>query len=990
VQIPKGTGVEFVDGSFSIPPAEVIPGADFDTLIFDLTLTSTDRPESITWQSTVSGLQPGQSRSVTLGSTIDFAYQGTTGQITLPPTSVAAEQVLSLDPPSRTVRPGESATYTVTIANPAQASVTYDLAVLGVPGEWVGFDSQVTIAAGGSVDLALVLTSPPFTPPSEAGFVVVATTGGVSGQVEGTLVLTGEPVLPEVDPQAHGVVLVVDPLQQTAGQGTAARYKARVTNTGSATDTFRLTADVVPPGLTISFDTDTVTIPPGASNFREVEVTVVVAPGTAPLPYAFSILAASATEEGASDAAVAIVNVVSSGVAVDLVPDVGDPGSTFELRVTNLGSQPDTFALSVAAPAALVAALQSTMVTLMPGESRMVPIEVDEIDFAFPGTLDLVGVATSTTSPDVADADMSDIMIRGAMGVDARFDPDTFELPAPGDTSFLLLVDNLGNLEDVYKATIISTTGPLTATLRDLDGTPAQSVQFRLPGLTAGAILVNATLTDFGTGTVTVEVRSLTDESIVDQATATVFAAGSVDFDFGDAPTAVQSGFAVSYPTLLADNGPRHTIVEFGPQFGFFDADAPDAESDGQPTPLARGDESSGRADENPSMFTRLTQPLTAGQQAAFSIAYRSLESDAFINLWIDWNRDGDWSDAGEQVLSDLAAPATVGGAILLSNRVNVPADAPGGVTYARARISSLAGLGVTGAAPDGEVEDFTVTVVRPAGFGSISGLSYADVNNNGSFDAGERPLLGTQILLLGAGDRVLAQTFSNQAGVFRFDGLTAGSYIIRKVQPGLFIDGKDTPGTLGDHDALADQFTIALPEGGIASNYLFAERGLLPWYIGKSQYLASTPEFTWDGLDLAVTDLWYPFEPQALELDVVLDFASENGGATVELFDERMQPVPASTGAPAGNWQVTPGQTHYLRLSGTNRDVDVALSMDNGDGDSKDGDFNGNGQVEQGDLDWVLLNWGLGEDGGDARSVGPGGNVGQAALDAVLLNWGR
>jgi hypothetical protein len=50
-------------------------------------------------------------------------------------------------------------------------------------------------------------------------------------------------------------------------------------------------------------------------------------------------------------------------------------------------------------------------------------------------------------------------------------------------------------------------------------------------------------------------------------------------------------------------------------------------------------------------------------------------------------------------------------------------------------------------------------------------------------------------------------------------------------------------------------------------------------------------------------------------------------------------------------------------------------------------GDYNGNGLVEQADLDLVLLNW------GQAAASVPGdwvsGSVDQDELDGVLLNWG-
>ena len=54
-------------------------------------------------------------------------------------------------------------------------------------------------------------------------------------------------------------------------------------------------------------------------------------------------------------------------------------------------------------------------------------------------------------------------------------------------------------------------------------------------------------------------------------------------------------------------------------------------------------------------------------------------------------------------------------------------------------------------------------------------------------------------------------------------------------------------------------------------------------------------------------------------------------------------------------------------------------------------GDYNGGGQVEQGDLDLVLLNWGAAGTPAPANWVNdlPEGLIDQAELDKVLLNWG-
>jgi hypothetical protein len=53
-------------------------------------------------------------------------------------------------------------------------------------------------------------------------------------------------------------------------------------------------------------------------------------------------------------------------------------------------------------------------------------------------------------------------------------------------------------------------------------------------------------------------------------------------------------------------------------------------------------------------------------------------------------------------------------------------------------------------------------------------------------------------------------------------------------------------------------------------------------------------------------------------------------------------------------------------------------------------GDYNNNGQVEQGDLDLVLLNWGQANVPEEWTNNLPEGNIDQAELDGVLLNWGN
>ena len=97
------------------------------------------------------------------------------------------------------------------------------------------------------------------------------------------------------------------------------------------------------------------------------------------------------------------------------------------------------------------------------------------------------------------------------------------ELSTPGPASFLVQVNNLGNTEDAYKAEIVGTTGPITATLSGLNRQATQAIDlFRLPGFSNGGILLNTTLTTAGEGKVTIRVTSLSNPSLTADVVATV------------------------------------------------------------------------------------------------------------------------------------------------------------------------------------------------------------------------------------------------------------------------------------------------------------------------------------------------------------------------------------------------------------------------------------------------------------------------------------
>lgn len=170
-------------------------------------------------------------------------------------------------------------------------------------------------------------------------------------------------------------------------------------------------------------------------------------------------------------------------------------------------------------------------------------------------------------------------------------------------------------------------------------------------------------------------------------------------FDFGDAPTAAQSGRANDYPVVLAQDGARHLTgtLLLGSLI--------DSEADGMPDNVAGqdgsgGDDNHDRADEDGIVLTTSIIASSTGPTTSSLFAFSS--GSGLLDGWLDLNHDGDWTDPGEQIVSGANVSP---GRNLISYRISPGANS--GTTFARFRLSSTGGLSPTGAADDGEVEDY-------------------------------------------------------------------------------------------------------------------------------------------------------------------------------------------------------------------------------------------------------------------------------------------
>lgn len=217
--------------------------------------------------------------------------------------------------------------------------------------------------------------------------------------------------------------------------------------------------------------------------------------------------------------------------------------------------------------------------------------------------------------------------------------------------------------------------------------------------------------------------------------TLTIIEDGTLDF--GDAPT--------SYRTSWSQGGAHHGDV--GPRLGA----SRDSESDGQPSSNADSDDSDGIDDEDGAAFS----VIRAGQaSAAITVNVQNAPAGARLDAWFDFNGDGTWMGASEQIANDLAV---VEGDNLVT--FSVPSDARLGETYVRLRLSSEGNLNVTGLAADGEVEDYLVPIEPPlesSGFFGVPSVLNPSAANARSLQTVDLDRDGDWDLLAAVGNSVL------------------------------------------------------------------------------------------------------------------------------------------------------------------------------------------------------------------------------------------
>ena len=126
----------------------------------------------------------------------------------------------------------------------------------------------------------------------------------------------------------------------------------------------------------------------------------------------------------------------------------------------------------------------------------------------------------------------------------------------------------------------------------------------------------------------------------------------------------------------------------------------------------------------------------------------------------------------------------------------------------------------------------------------SLTGVVFADGNNDGVRSPGEPGIGGVALTLTGVDDsgNVVARTLTTAAdGSYAFTGLPAGTYRLNEAQPAGYLDGKTTAGTAGGSAGDVVVTGVRLGTGASGSGYDFGE--LAAASLAGSTFLDSHPD---------------------------------------------------------------------------------------------------------------------------------------------------
>ncbi|WP_235011225.1 L-type lectin domain-containing protein, partial [Photobacterium aquimaris] len=184
------------------------------------------------------------------------------------------------------------------------------------------------------------------------------------------------------------------------------------------------------------------------------------------------------------------------------------------------------------------------------------------------------------------------------------------------------------------------------------------------------------------------------------------------EYDFGDAPDNSNGIDTDNYNTRKDDNGAMHMRYDSNDngQVDITLGTEWDTDDGTLQNPAATADDITNTPNDEDGVTLNTTMKPGTNENITISTTLDPGSDLTTVNVyaWIDWNRNGDWTDTDEQIISAAAVTANTG----LTYPVTVPAGASMGYTYMRVRVCSGTECNTpVGEAPNGEVEDYRIFI---------------------------------------------------------------------------------------------------------------------------------------------------------------------------------------------------------------------------------------------------------------------------------------
>ncbi|WP_318522782.1 GEVED domain-containing protein [Photobacterium leiognathi] len=346
--------------------------------------------------------------------------------------------------------------------------------------------------------------------------------------------------------------------------------------------------------------------------------------------------------------------------------------------------------------------------------------------------------------------------------------------------------------------------------------------------------------------------------------------------DYGDAPDTSAGTSNGDYQTLESNGGANHAFVDTDEDTQVDITlgtlwDGSDSGNDGAlQNAAATSDDLDNIDDEDGVSWT---DNFIRGGNANISVTITKDPDSTLAGLrlyaWVDWNQDGDWNDASEQIISNTSANSST-----QSYPVSIPPTATLGSTYLRVRVCSDADCNSpNGDADDGEVEDYLLTVIAP----QISGFVFNDNGSgggtatNGIKDGGESGLgFAVPVVAYNAATGMCyAANADPTTGAYTISAGVVGTYQVYEAinetniasptcpptQPTLnTATGAYSGGTIGDptnfHSSSANVVSVT---AGVTSNVNFGDFAITPFDTCSSDaYLLRNSPTDITGVSLA------------------------------------------------------------------------------------------------------------------------------------------